>query len=76
MDYFPVGTQFKTRGKHPRVCTIVDRWSTFNLEGELVQVRYVATHQVGGQTVTDRDVCQASVSMGLMIVGTTEGESK
>jgi hypothetical protein len=61
-----IGRKFKTRGKHPRECTIIDVLRTYNSANELVQVRYIATHMLGAQTITDRDVCTATISMGLL----------
>lgn len=65
---FPIGTKFCTRGKHSQVCTIVDILRTYNSSGELVKVRYVATHTLMGQTVTDCDVTETAVAMGQMKV--------
>lgn len=56
---YPVGTVYHDRNN--RVCTIVDRLTTTNLAGEVVRVRYVATHEFMGQTVTDRDVTPLEV---------------
>lgn len=61
---FAVGTKFKTRGKHPRIYTVTDMLSTYNLAGELVRVRYVATFELCGQTVTDFDVVGTTISIG------------
>jgi hypothetical protein len=61
---FSIGQQFMTRGKFPRLCTVVDILTTYNLAGEAVKLRYVATHEFMGQIVTDRDVPQVSVAMG------------
>jgi hypothetical protein len=60
-----IGTQFKTRGRHPRLCTVTDVLSTFNSKGELVKVLFVAEH-VGpfGQKVVERDVCRTTILMG------------
>jgi hypothetical protein len=63
---YPIGTQFKTRHKHPRHCTIIDVLKTYNSKNELVSIRYVATHEVMGQTVVDRDVVAATIAMGLI----------
>lgn len=60
------GTVFKTGGKHPLECTIVDVLTTRNLAGEVVDTRYVATHQFLGQTVADRHVCDVTVARGLV----------
>ena len=50
-DVFGPGTTFKTMGKNPNLCTVVDIHYTYNLQGELVKKRYIATHQFMGQTV-------------------------
>lgn len=62
---FPIGTIFRTRHKHPRTCTIVDRYTTTNEKGEIVDRRYVCTHEVLGQIVTDYNVPDAAIAMGL-----------
>jgi hypothetical protein len=61
---FEIGTRFKTRGKHPRICTVTDILRTYNSKGELVAIRYVAEHEFCGQVVTERDVCETTVAMG------------
>lgn len=63
---FAIGTQFNTRGKCPRLCTVTDILSTYNAKGELVEVRYIAEHTVMGQTVVDRNVCRTTILMGLV----------
>ena len=63
---FSIGTQYKTRGKHPRICTVVDILKTFNSQNELVSIRYVSTHEFAGQSVTDRDVPETTIAMGLI----------
>lgn len=63
-NQWPIGTQFTTRGKHPRKCTVVDILKTYNAAGELVKVAYVATHEFAGQIVTDRDVCATTIARG------------
>ena len=35
-----------------------------NAKNELVSIRYVATHEFMGQTVTDHDVCEATIARG------------
>ena len=60
-----VGTQFIRRGTNRKdVETVVDIHKTYNLAGELVKERYVATHEFMGQTVTDRDVVAPTIQMG------------
>lgn len=61
---FDVGTRFKTRGKKPRHCTIVDIYRTYNVAGELVRLEYVATHTFAGQSISER-VSETTVAMGL-----------
>lgn len=63
---FAVGTTFRSHGKHPRECTVVDVWRTYNSMGELVKLRYVATHQFMGQTLTDYDVCDTTIARNLI----------
>ena len=65
---FKIGTQFKTRGKAPRLCTVVDIYQTYNLAGELVKTRYVATHEFCGQFVADYDVVASTIAMGIILV--------
>lgn len=61
---FAIGQQFWTRGKHPRLCTVTDILKTYNAAGELDRIRYVATHDFMGQTLTDRDVVEFTISLG------------
>ena len=62
---YPIGTQYLTRGKHPRLCTVTDIWKTYDSKGDLVRKRYVSTHDVLGQTVTDRDVVEVTIARGV-----------
>ena len=66
MAKYRIGTVFKTRGKSPKVCTVVDILRTYNDAGKLVQTRYVATHYFMGQIVTDRNVVETTIAMGLV----------
>jgi len=61
---FPIGTQYRTRNKRKDLCTVTDQLTTTNAKGETVSIRYVATHEFCGQTVTDYDVVEASISRG------------
>ena len=63
---YAIGTKFKSRGKYPRECTIVDIYKTYNAAGELVKIGYVATHEFMGQIVTERDLPTASIARGLL----------
>ena len=33
-----VGKQYKTRGKHPKICTVVDEHTTFDKDGRIIKV--------------------------------------
>lgn len=59
-----IGVVFKTRGKAPRTCKVVDVLRTYNSKNELVKVRFVATHDFCGQSITDSDICKATIDMG------------
>lgn len=61
---FKIGTKFKTRGKHKRECEVTDILYTFNSTGDLVMVRYVATHDFCGRSMTDYDVVETTIAMG------------
>jgi hypothetical protein len=62
---FPIGTEFYTRGKVPRLCKVIDVLRTYNMAGELVSLRYVAVHEFMGQTLTDSDVVDTTIARGL-----------
>ena len=64
MQTFPIGTKFMTRGKCPKRCTVVDILKTYNHAGELVRIRYVATHDWMGQTLVDETVTHTTIAMG------------
>ena len=59
---FEIGTQFNNRG---RICTITDVLKTYNSKGELVRTRYVATHHLMGNSVTDCDVVPTTIAIAL-----------
>jgi hypothetical protein len=63
---YPIGTQYWSRGRHPHLCTVKDILRTYSNTNELVRVRYVATHELVGQVVTDRDVVAVTIAMGLL----------
>lgn len=62
---YPIGTQYRTRGKASRLCTVVDVLRTFNSKGELVRLRYAATHELVGQQVLETDVVGTTIAIGL-----------
>lgn len=63
---YPVGTKFHSGGKRADVCTVTDVLTTYNLAGDVVRIRYVATHQFMGQTVTDSDVVAVTIARYLI----------
>ena len=65
MAKFAIGQQFTKRGKVYRLCTVIDVLTTFNAAGELVKTSYVATHHFMGQTITEHDVCETTIAMGV-----------
>jgi hypothetical protein len=62
---FPIGTQYKTRGKFPRLCTVTDQLTVTNSKGEIVKTYYHSTHEFCGQLVTNTDVCDTTIAMGV-----------
>ena len=62
---YPIGTQYLSAGKNPRLCTVTDCLKTYNSKGLLVKVGYESTHEFAGQVVTDRNVCTTSVARGI-----------
>lgn len=64
---YSIGTQYRTRGKFPRLCTVQDILRTYNVRGDLVRVRYVASHPGPlGQTITESDVVATTIALGLV----------
>lgn len=64
---FKIGTTYKPIGrKHASVCTIVDIHTTTNAAGEIVRIRYVASHEFCGQTVFEYDVGDTTIARGLL----------
>ena len=64
---FPIGTKYTVqRGKQGRKeYTIEDIHYTYNQEGELVKIRYVAYSLLMGQKVYDRDVVETTIAKAL-----------
>lgn len=65
MHQFPIGTQYKTLGKHPVLCTVTDHLTTTNSKGEVVNQRYVTSHEFCGQTVSETNVVAPTIARGL-----------
>lgn len=65
---FPIGCTFIKRGKKREDrCTVIDILRTYNDQGALVRLRYAATHDFMGQTVTDYDVTDTAIARGLLV---------
>jgi hypothetical protein len=73
---FPIGTQFLTRGKNPKLCQVVDILYTFNHAGQQVALRYVASHQFMGQIVTDANVVDATIAIGIQTLNQVLNQTK
>ena len=62
---YAIGTQFiRQAGKRKDVETIEDIYTTTNSAGEVVNTRYVASHDFMGQKVFDYDVCAVTIARG------------
>lgn len=62
---FKIGSQFWSRGKVSHLCTITDILRTTNSAGELVKLRYVATHEFMGHLLEDNDVCETTIAISI-----------
>jgi len=62
---FNIGQEYHSSGKFTTLCKIVDIHTTYNSAGECVKLRYVAEHPLMGQDVTDYDVTENSVAIGI-----------
>ncbi len=63
---YNIGQQYMTQGKAPRLCTVKDILKTYNFADELVSIRYVASHEFMGQIIVDIDVCDTTITRGLI----------
>ena len=64
---YPIGTQFIKQGrKRKDIETVVDILTTTNSKGEVVAIRYIATHDFMGQKIADRDVVGTTIARGLL----------
>jgi len=61
-----IGQKYRTRDKHPRICTVTDILRTYNNAGQLVSVAYVTQHEFAGQTITDYNVPAATINRGML----------
>jgi hypothetical protein len=61
---YRIGTQYWTRGKAKRLCTVTDVFRTYNSKDELVSITYESQHAFCGQMVTERNVVATTIAMG------------
>jgi hypothetical protein len=66
---YSIGDKYITRGRRKDVCTIIDIHTTTNASDEVVKITYVATHDFLGQIVTNYEVYETTISMGLLSIG-------
>ena len=65
MKTYEIGTQFKPVGKHTPICTVTDILHTYNSKGDLINIRYEASHTFCGQTVTQTNIVAATIARGI-----------
>jgi len=61
-----IGQKYKTRGKHPNICTVTDIYKTYNSKNELIKTSYVAIHEFIGQIITEYDIPKTTILRGLI----------
>lgn len=62
-----IGMKYIKRGdKQKHIRTVIDCHKTYNLAGELVKTRYVASHNFCGQSLKEYDVVQPTICIGLI----------
>ena len=59
------GTRFKTRGKHPKECEVIDIHTTRNIAGDIVKTEYHCQHDFLGQKITHNE-CAVTILRGLI----------
>ena len=62
---YAIGTKYLPHAKHPRICTVTDFLTVTNSKGEIVRTYYQSTHEFMGQTVTNHEVCAATIARGI-----------
>lgn len=68
-EQITVGTQFYRYGrKHKVLETVIDIHTTYNLAGQIVNVRYVTEHELMGQKVIDYDVVAVTIQRSEIIL--------
>ena len=62
---YAIGTQYLPMAKHPRLSTVTDFLTVTNSAGEVVKTYYESTNECMGQTVTNHEVCAATIARGI-----------
>ena len=68
---YGAGTKFIRKSgkrKNKQVETITDVYRTYNNANELIKIRYVATHEFIGNTITDYDVLETTISRSELVI--------
>ena len=63
MEAPSIGTHFKTRGKHPRDCVVIDIYETRNSHGGIVRTTYLCEHETCGKKIRSEEVA-TTILMG------------
>jgi hypothetical protein len=62
---YPIGTSYQPRRKHTYTVTITDRLTVTNDSGVVIKTYYQGTHEFCGQAVTNSNITDTEISMGL-----------
>jgi len=63
---FPIGTQYRSHGKPPRICTVEDQLTVTNSKGDVVSHYYTSSHEFAGQKIYDRQVCETTIARNIV----------
>ena len=63
-DDITIGTQYYSAGKHPKLCTVIDIYKTYNSKNELVNTSYVTTHEFLGQIIKEHNIPAVTIQRG------------
>lgn len=63
---FPIGIQYKSAGKQPRICTVEDQMTVTNSKDEVIKSYYQTSHEFAGQKVYEHEVCDTTIARNLI----------
>ena len=69
VKYYPLGTIFM---HNKRECTVIDILRTYNINNELVSIRYVSAHNMLGQLVKNNDIVATTIARNFITIGETK----